>query len=506
MDIKVLYDPLYGAIPFKLRTKDFDTFIYDTIPDMNVSEGAATLIQYGQRFSLILKTFEFRRLNFLRQSGFAWLIYPSATHTRYAHSLGCWYLAELAAEYTKVRWINTQKGREIFLINFLEERDLLEEFLLSLLLHDIGHFPFSHILESNPRYKNTSHEKLGIQLIRGEGEFFELFKKFALQNFEDRTSVPDALFLSQALREYEKVDLDIICTLISKDLSYIKDKPGNIQEAIPVMLELVSGLIDLDRVDHYHRDARFMGLGVATVNPVALLANMLLVYTGSVEPGSCAIHLSDDATMQVFNLLESRETLRGFIFNNEENVAYSAMLNTALDILLKDNLHLEKEILIWTDDYLLNRLASCDNPLVLKLAKRIQNAAPYYFIVRHFVPKRNRNLEWIGDLKEKQFIPFLNEKEGLNVDEADILIYTPKGFFADRRIPSDNWLKFDELYDFQGEILKRSHQFMRRINYLQDLTKEEEEMSSEVQIFAANPSLQRALQLYVKTHEEEVFG
>src|SRR4026209_2768963 len=96
----------------------------------------------------VLDTPAMRRLRYVRQVGHAFLVYPGATHTRFEHALGAYHLTRRA-------------------LASLEERGELDDVppddRLAALLHDIGHYPFSHALEEAGF---PSHEALGVAKLR----------------------------------------------------------------------------------------------------------------------------------------------------------------------------------------------------------------------------------------------------------------------------------------------------------------------------------------------------
>ena len=102
-------------------------------------------LERGIIFDLIEHPF-FQRLRRITQLGLSYLVYPGAYHTRFHHALGCMFLMEKA-----ILQIRT-KGHCIS----LEEEEALK---IAILLHDIGHGPFSHALE-NSIANNISHEDL----------------------------------------------------------------------------------------------------------------------------------------------------------------------------------------------------------------------------------------------------------------------------------------------------------------------------------------------------------
>ena len=104
----------------------------------------------------IIDTPEFQRLRDLKQLGACYYVYPSATHSRFAHSLGVSHLAGLAAQSLKAAQPELK----------LDERDI-ELFRIAGLIHDIGHGPFSHLYDEHIRNANEiEHEVRGCQLFR----------------------------------------------------------------------------------------------------------------------------------------------------------------------------------------------------------------------------------------------------------------------------------------------------------------------------------------------------
>jgi HD superfamily phosphohydrolase len=83
----------------------------------------------------VVDTSAFQRLRYVRQLGHAFLVYPGATHSRFEHALGAYHLARRALDA-----LRAQEG-----FRFDEADALLIR--LAALLHDIGHYPFSHALE-----------------------------------------------------------------------------------------------------------------------------------------------------------------------------------------------------------------------------------------------------------------------------------------------------------------------------------------------------------------------
>ena len=92
-----------------------------------------------------------QRLRYIKQLGMTHLVYPGALHTRFHHALGAMHLMGLAMETIK------SKGQAI---SFEEEQAVT----IAILLHDIGHGPFSHALE-HTIVKGISHEDISMMLM-----------------------------------------------------------------------------------------------------------------------------------------------------------------------------------------------------------------------------------------------------------------------------------------------------------------------------------------------------
>jgi HD superfamily phosphohydrolase len=176
-----------------------------------------------------------QRLRYIRQVGHAFLVYPGATHTRFEHALGAYHLTKRALGVLEERGELAQ----------VPEEDCLAV-RLAALLHDIGHYPFSHALEEAGL---PSHEKLGVAKLR-RGELGERLAEIGGENFADTVGA-----------------------LITGD------SPSPLQG-------LISGSLDLDKIDYLSRDARMCGVPYGTVDVDRLLSSLTLVETaGGLQVG-----------------------------------------------------------------------------------------------------------------------------------------------------------------------------------------------------------------------------
>jgi uncharacterized protein len=176
-----------------------------------------------------------QRLRYIRQVGHAFLVYPGATHTRFEHALGAYHLTRRALAVLE------ERGE----LGQVAEQDRLAV-RMAALLHDIGHYPFSHALEEAGL---PSHETLGVAKLH-HGELGERLAAIGGSGFADRVGA-----------------------LITGD------SPSPLQG-------LISGSLDLDKIDYLSRDARMCGVPYGTLDVDRLLSSLTLVETaGGLEVG-----------------------------------------------------------------------------------------------------------------------------------------------------------------------------------------------------------------------------
>ena len=162
----------------------------------------------------------FQRLRRIKQVSLTNMVYPNANHTRFSHSLGAMHLMRRAIHLLR------GKGYDI-------TDSELEAASLAILLHDSGHGPFSHTLESSI-VQGITHEDLSLQIMKQFNKLYEGRLDLALQIF---TGTYEKGFLSK----------------------------------------LISSQLDVDRIDYLKRDSFFTGVAEGNVNAERLLDMMEVV-------------------------------------------------------------------------------------------------------------------------------------------------------------------------------------------------------------------------------------
>lgn len=188
---KIINDPVYGFISIPTD------FIFDVVQHPYV-----------------------QRLRYIKQLSLTHLVYPGALHTRFQHALGAMHLMTLALDTLRTKGIAIHD-------------DEYEAALLAILLHDIGHGPFSHSLE-HTLIEGVSHELISSLLMAELNRHFGGKLELAIAIFNNR---------------YEK----------------------------KFLYQLVSGQLDTDRMDYLNRDSFFTGVseGVISFDRIIKMLNVV---------------------------------------------------------------------------------------------------------------------------------------------------------------------------------------------------------------------------------------
>ncbi|MFB9107280.1 HD domain-containing protein [Flavobacterium gyeonganense] len=186
--LKIFNDPIYGFISIP------NELIYD-------------LIQHPY----------FQRLRRISQMGLSYLVYPGANHTRFHHALGCMHLMQKAIETLRFKGVAISSDEECAL-------------LIAILLHDIGHGPFSHAMEKSI-VEDVNHESISL-----------LFMNQLNHEFDGKLSLAIQVFKGEYHRKF--------------------------------MLQLISSQLDMDRMDYLKRDSFYTGVAEGNVNSERLIQMM----------------------------------------------------------------------------------------------------------------------------------------------------------------------------------------------------------------------------------------
>jgi len=307
----------------------------DEQPVITVRDSLYDLIPLGPREEKLISTIPFLRLQKIKQLGFVYRIWPGATHTRYEHSLGCYYLAVRALRSL------LQRGNDGGLDGI--SISSVQTLIVAALLHDIGHYPFSHTIEELGK-PIIAHEKVGRSIIE-KSEIATILER-------DYSLSPERV-------------ADFIDPPKTKALS-LDDE---------LLQSLLSGALDVDKLDYLPRDARACNVPYGGVD-VARLQSALRIYPN--VQGQRRIVVTHKGISPLHSLLHARQEMFDNIYWHHTSRALQTMLMRAVqDALLSGTLRVEQ--LVGLDDAsLLSILANSAMPTSSRaLTEALELRQPY---------------------------------------------------------------------------------------------------------------------------------
>ena len=206
------------------------------------------------------------RLTRIKQLGLTCYVYPGAQHTRFQHSLGALFLMTEAIKTLQ------NKGNDI-------TQEEAEAVYAAIFLHDVGHGPFSHTLEDF-FYKNISHEDIGIAIIEK---------------------------LNEELNGKLNLTIEILKNTYHKKFLH----------------ELVSGQLDMDRLDYLRRDSFFTGVSEGNIGSARII-KMLNIKDGKLVVEAKGIY-------SIENFLMSRRLMYWQVYLHKTAFAAEMMLCRTLE-------------------------------------------------------------------------------------------------------------------------------------------------------------------------------
>jgi HD superfamily phosphohydrolase len=321
-----------------LDDRDDGPLLPDEQPVGAVRDSLYDLIALGARELNLINTREFLRLQQVKQLGFVYRIWPGATHTRYEHSLGCYHLMVRALRGLLAR------GDEGGLNGI--DRSSIRVMIVATLLHDIGHYPFSHTIEElGPPILH--HEKVGRAIIE-KSEISTILER-------DYQLSPERV-------------ADVIDPPPSKTLP-----PGD-----ALLSHLLSGALDVDKLDYLPRDARACNVPYGGVD-VARLLDALRVYD---VHGERCIVVTHKGISPLHSLLHARQEMFDNIYWHHTSRSLQVMLVRAVYDALAAGVLSVEQLIGLTDASLLYLLADERMPVSARvLAEGLEMRRPYKVVL-----------------------------------------------------------------------------------------------------------------------------
>ena len=251
----------------------------------------------------LVDTAVFQRLRYVRQLGLAFLVYPGATHSRFEHALGTYHLT----------------GRTLALLRERGEiaqlpADECAVVRAAALLHDVGHYPFSHALEE---IGALHHEAVARTLITG-GEI--------------------ASVLASTIGKNAAMRVHAIIT----------------GESESPLQGLISGSLDLDKIEYLKRDALMCGVPYGEIDVERLIHSLTIVEDP--ESGAPAIGLVEKGLAALESLLFAKYQMYRNVYWHHAVRSATAMYKRLVDDAMRSGAIEEPELAGFTDEGLLHAL------------------------------------------------------------------------------------------------------------------------------------------------------
>lgn len=247
-----------------------------------VRDALHDLIELAPPERALLETAAFIRLDGIQQLGFVSRVWPGARHSRFEHSLGVMHLTRMA-----IRRLKRSYGNHYF-----TEQDA-RTVIAAALLHDIGHYPYSHAIEElgSPI---LSHEEVGQRII-GQGE------------------------VADALTTQWDVSPASVAALIHGDID-------ELTAGETVLHGLLSGTLDMDKLDYLPRDAHWCSVPYGGVDSSRLIESLVIV-----EPDSGPrIGVNDKGVSALHSLINARQEMFDNVYWHHTNRVCMVMLLRAV--------------------------------------------------------------------------------------------------------------------------------------------------------------------------------
>ena len=266
----------------------------------------------------LVDTRAFQRLRYVRQLGLAYLVYPGASHSRFEHALGAYHLARRTLSLFEERRLTRGLDRQACLI-----------VRYAALLHDIGHYPFSHALEE---IGALHHEEVARPLVTG-GEIADVLREELGDDAPERV------------------------------MALIRGKSSSALQG------LISGSLDLDKIEYLKRDAFMCGVNYGDIDVDRLVNSLTLV--DDPERGAPMVGISEKGLSALESLLFAKYQMYRNVYWHHAVRSATAMYKRLVDGALRAGSLSAEELAGYTDEGLLHELAErAPTPLLTAMRER----------------------------------------------------------------------------------------------------------------------------------------
>jgi HD superfamily phosphohydrolase len=261
----------------------------------------------------IIDSFAFQRLRTIKQLGFSEFAYPCAVHNRYVHSIGVAHTAGIAFQ-------------SVFKQHFFSNQETYHHYYyltrVSALLHDVGHGPFSHAIES--AMPPVSELKLPAEVVGKDTKRQATHEDYSLKIILDSSLTP---ILEKQYGRFGITPWHIACVMnlsFKEKDNFLSDRGVSFRK---ILHQIISSEMDADRMDYLQRDSYYSGVSYGKFDAQWLLTNLgcyLEKKTAHLSLNARAIYTFED-------FLLSRYHMFLMVYLHHKSVCYERMMEEYLD-------------------------------------------------------------------------------------------------------------------------------------------------------------------------------
>jgi len=309
----------------------------------------------------------FQRLRGIKQLSTLYLGFPGATHTRFEHSVGVCYLAQLVHERLR-EYLEQPMDADLKKITLNEITCRAME--ISALLHDVGHGPFCHVFEMfckrESKYRDWTHEKWGRKLITGKDESGNKINQKIFQQIPSyleglRETLGRKYPGSETLPLLEPANIAALCFDAPIDLG-----SAELSARYSFLRDVIPSPFGTDRLDYLRRDALYTGVKTGDIDIWEIIGNMRILM----HDGRSGLFLMPSAAIAVELLLKAREAVwRRLYYNPTHRTAQEMLIRALLEL---DPAPAIEDLGLFTDADLLQCLDESNVDFVQEVAERIR--------------------------------------------------------------------------------------------------------------------------------------
>lgn len=325
----------------------------------NILDPIHGIIKLSEVEKWVLTQKPFNRLRRIKQNTFLYLVFPSANHTRFEHSIGVMHLAHQIYNHANENFETGNFKKEKYKVpdttNFkfcsvkneleAEEELIVQELRLAALLHDVGHGPMSHKFDE---YTMTGYQIL--EIIKSDNDLikfldsFEVFLGGKLKKKVEHELV-SCIFIIKLIADLKRVAINSVGKFNDKQKGIIgKISPERIIKMIEpefaktVQIEfngldftnffhtIISSFpLDADRMDYLYRDSYFSGVKYGLYD----LSRILMSFIPIKEGDSISLCIKESGLDSVIRFIQSRTHLYNQVYFHKTNRSANSMLDFA---------------------------------------------------------------------------------------------------------------------------------------------------------------------------------